>query len=117
MDFTIKESKSPLKEGEHLAKFVGYTLAEPKPGFKDGVCWEFEIVRGECAGRKAKRITPLPPSSKNACGQILQQLTGCELKDGVTADVDACIGKLYRITVTKSPGGYPIVKECIRHST
>lgn len=110
MKMTFTKSQFEMPDGKYLAKFLGVTLREDKPGEKprlgsDGkplppaMTWDFEIIDGEQAGKKADKLTGRVPTAKSGCGKMLAAISDSILKDGMEIDLDQLVGKIYRITV------------------
>lgn len=73
--------------------------------YGDGLRWKFQIVDGEMSGAIASRVTSFSPTSKNACGRMLQSLTGKALTRGVAVDIDAYKGTRYTAVVSEGENG------------
>jgi hypothetical protein len=110
---TYAKSQFEMPDGKYLAKFTGVTMREDKPGEsprlgQDGkplppaMTWDFEIVEGDQAGKKADKLTGRIPTPRSGCGKMLSAVTDTILKDGVEVDLDTYVGKLYRITVMEN---------------
>jgi hypothetical protein len=106
MKMTYTKSQFEMPDGKYLAKFVGVTLREatgqldqkgqPLP---PGMTWDFEIVEGDQAGKKADKLTGRTPTPKSGCGKFLAAISDTVLKDGQEVDLAGFVGQLYRITV------------------
>lgn len=110
MLMTYSKSQFEMPDGKYVAKFTGVTMREDKPGEKprlgnDGkplppaMTWDFVIVGGEHAGKKADKLTGRTPTPKSGCGKMLAAIADTVLKDGQQIDLSQFVGCLYRITV------------------
>lgn len=110
MKLTFTKSKFDVPEGQYVATFAGLEMLDPKPGeaprlgrdgkpMAPGMAWRFHISEGPESGKQADRVTGRNPGPKNVCGRFLAAVTGQILKDGMEVDLDAYIGKRYRINV------------------
>jgi hypothetical protein len=110
MKMTYTKSEYEMPDGKYLAKFVGVTMREDKPGDKprldrDGkplppaMTWDFEIVEGPEAGKKCDKLTGRVPTPKSGCGKMLVGITDTVLRDGQEVDLAGFVGQLYRVTV------------------
>lgn len=110
---TFTKSQYEMPDGKYVAKFLGVTLREDKPGDQprlgaDGkplppaMTWDFEIAEGDQAGKKADKLTGRIPTPKNGCGKMLAAITDAILKDGTEVDLATYVGKLYRVTVLEN---------------
>lgn len=107
---TYTESQFEMPNGKYLARFLGVSMRDLKPGEKpkigqDGnpmppaMTWNFEIIEGEQAGKRSDRLTGRVPTAKNGCGKMLAAISDKILEEGEEVDIDAFIGRVYRITV------------------
>jgi hypothetical protein len=102
MGYTIQSTDAPA--GIHKAKFVGAeptTHAEYGDGLK--FCWE--IIDGEHKGVQAFRYTSAKPTTRNAAGRIMADLAGRKPENGLSIDLDQCVGQEYMIVVREGEGG------------
>ena len=110
---TYTKSAFEMPDGKYLAKFVGTTLREEKPGEKprlgqDGnplppaMTWDFEIVEGPEAGKRVDKLTGRIPTPKSGCGKMLAAIADAVLKDGVEVDLANYVGRVYRITIVEN---------------
>lgn len=103
---TFTKSAFEMPDGKYLAKFTGVTMrdatgqldqkGQPMP---PGMTWDFVIVEGDQAGKKADKLTGRQPTPKSACGKFLAAVSDTILKDGQEVDLGQFVGALYRITV------------------
>jgi hypothetical protein len=102
LGFTIKSKDCPA--GIHKAAFVGAertTHAE----YGDGLKFEFEVVEGPHKGMRAFRYTSADPTPRNAAGRLMADLANVTAANGVSIDLDACVGKEYMIVVREGESG------------
>ena len=84
---------------------------EPVPaniekGYKPGFRFKFKVTEGPHAGAVASRVVGgVNPTTRNALGKLLSEVTGVPLADGVDYDIEPCIGKKFTIVVKQSDGG------------
>lgn len=105
MKFRMGESKFDVPQGTYRAKFLGVEESE-HPEFGAGYKWQFEVVdqtvyRGKIAGRSTSK----EPSLKNACGRMLQGLTGGQLAVAQEVDIEQFVGRVYTILVGPNSTG------------
>src|SRR5688572_17370951 len=100
--FVIEDSSVPA--GNYEAKFVGHEN-RVHPEYGDGILFLWEITDGKYKGRQAGRTTGPRPLTGNACGRMLSELSGSDLKDGVRVKPDDYVGKKYLIIVKATPNG------------
>lgn len=110
---TYTKSAFEMPDGKYLARFVGVTMRDLKPGEKprlgeDGnplppaMTWDFEIADGPSAGKRADKLTGRIPTPKSGCGKMLAAISDSVLKGGEEIDLDLFRGKIYRITVIEN---------------
>lgn len=113
MKMTYTKSAFEMPDGKYLAKFLGVTLRDDKPGDKprlgqDGnplppaMTWDFEIAEGPEKGKKADKLTGRIPTPKSGCGKMLAAIADTVLKDGIEVDLSNYVGRLYRITIEEN---------------
>jgi hypothetical protein len=110
MKMTYTKSQFDIPDGKYLAKFLGVSMREDKPGDKprlgdDGkplppaMTWDFEIAEGPSAGKRSDKLTGRVPTPKSGCGKMLAAITDAVLRDGQEVDLDSFVGKFYRVTI------------------
>jgi hypothetical protein len=102
LGFTIKSKDCPA--GIYKAAFVGAertTHAE----FGDGLKFTWEVVEGPHKGMQAFRYTSADPTPRNAAGRLMADLANVTAANGVSIDLDACVGKHYMIVVREGESG------------
>lgn len=109
MGFVIKSKDCPA--GIHRARFNG-AGATTHAEFGDGLRFEFEVIEGEHKGMRACRYTSADPTPRNAAGRMMADLAGVKVANGVSVDLDACIGRQYMIVVREGEGGRTRVESC-----
>lgn len=100
----VKESGVSVPPGIYAAVFES---VEPQPanverGYGPGFKFTFKIVGGALDGAPVTRIASgEQPTTKNALGRFLAELTEVALAPGVDYDslIDACYGKTYNVVV------------------
>lgn len=113
MKMTYTKSQFEMPDGKYVAKFLGVTMREEEAGAKprlgqDGkplppaMTWDFEIVEGPEAGKRADKLTGRIASGKSGCAKMLAAVSDTILGDGVEVDLDRFVGKFYRITVQEN---------------
>jgi hypothetical protein len=70
-----------------------------------GLFWRFSIDGGEFDGSETGRTTSAAATRKNACGAIYKAITGRPFSPSEKVDVDAFIGRKYRIKVDETENG------------
>jgi hypothetical protein len=90
----LKVTGGSVPAGAYTAKFVGIESipADPTRGYGEGIRWQFEVPTGPQKGARASRITTASPSLKNACGKMLQGVSGKPLASGDEIDLEAFVG-------------------------
>lgn len=109
MKMTFSKNAFEIPDGKYLAKFLGTTMRE-QTGQTDPkgrplpppMTWDFEVVEGDHLGKKLDRMTGRDPTPKSACGKFLAAVSDRVLKDGDEIDLNAYVGKLYRVTVQEN---------------
>jgi hypothetical protein len=92
--------------GQYRAKFMGVKQDDrPHPEYGIGLKWQFEVVDGPSAGKIASRTTSSSPTLQNACGRMLQMLTGGTAALHEEFDLDKHIGRLFQILVEANSTG------------
>jgi len=102
MNFVIKSTDCPA--GVYKARFTGVeemTHAE----YGDGLRFDFEIVDGPNKGKRTCRITSADPTPRNAAGRMLSDLAGVAPSNGVSINLDDCVGREYTIVVREGESG------------
>lgn len=110
---TYTKSQFEMPDGKYLARFLGVTMREPKPGDRprlgeDGsplppaMTWDFEIAEGPESGKRCDRLTGRVPTLKSGCGKMLAAVSDTILKDGQEIDLDQFVGQFYRVTVQEN---------------
>lgn len=113
MKMTYTKSQYEMPDGKYMAKFLGVSMKELAPGEKprlgeDGkplppaMTWDFEVVEGPNAGKRADKLTGRVPTAKSGCGKMLAAISDAILTDGQEIDLDLFVGKFYRITVVEN---------------
>ena len=102
MGFTIKSKDCPA--GIHRARFNG-AEATTHAEYGDGLKFEFEITEGEHKGMRACRYTSADPTPRNAAGRMMADLLGQKPENGLSVDLDDCVGQEYMIVVREGEGG------------
>ena len=106
MKLTMTEGseKYGAPAGLYRAKFLG-AKADTHPEYGAGLKWEFEITEGPSAGKVVSRTTSPVPTSKNACGKMLQMLTGGVAALNQEFDLDRFVGQLFQVMVEANSTG------------
>lgn len=106
-----KESKFGAPSGIYVGKFLGLSPMKdngtPRLGrdgkpMEPGVEWQFEVTEGDYAGQIVGRITSAVPTTKNACGTLLDGLVGRTVAADEDVDVDQYKGHAYQIVIGPS---------------
>lgn len=112
--WTVQAPKqtAPLPVAMYLAKFVGvsnHTLQTGEARWR----WAWEVTSGEHVGKQASALTNIGVSPSSQAGVLIAGLIGQDLKtgDNVKSLVDACVGRVYMVSVQAGPkGGKPAVR-------
>jgi hypothetical protein len=103
-DFTlVMKVASGVPVGAYEGEFSGVEPVENDYG--NGLKWSWKITKGEQAGRMAIRTTGNSPTPKNACGKILNALTGKTLGEGESFKPKDYVGRKYTVMVTAGEKG------------
>jgi hypothetical protein len=98
--------------GSYSAKFEGveeYKLQDGSDKWK----WTWRVVSGEHKGKEASALTDRTIRSASLPGHLISGLLGRQLEAGedVKQAIDACVGKVYMVSVQPGPkGGKPAVR-------
>jgi hypothetical protein len=103
----LKVTSGSVPAGAYTAKFLGIESIpdDPARGFGEGLRWQFEVLTGPHKGARTSRITTATPSLKNACGKMLQGVTGKSLASGDEIDLEAFVGRNYLVVVQATESG------------
>jgi hypothetical protein len=103
----LKVSGGSVPAGAYTAKFIGIESipADPVRDYGEGIRWQFEILSGPYKGGRTSRITTAIPSLKNACGKMLQGISGKNLASGDEIDVETFVGHNFLIVVQATESG------------
>jgi hypothetical protein len=103
----LKVSGGSVPAGAYTAKFIGIESipADPNRGFGEGVRWQFEVLTGPHQGARTSRITTATPTLKNACGKMLQSVSGKSLASGDEIDVATFVGRNYLVVIVATESG------------
>jgi hypothetical protein len=105
------ESKFGAPADVYVGKFKGVSQmkdeGKPRLGkdgnpMEPGIEWQWEITEGEFRGQLVGRITGSTPTTKNACGTLLDGVLDRKANIGEDTDPNSMIGKLYRVVVSPS---------------
>jgi hypothetical protein len=107
---TYTQSQYDVPNGKYLARFLGVTMREDKPGDKprlgdDGkplppaMTWDFEIAEGSAVGKRCDKLTGRVPTPKSGCGKMLMAIADAVLADGQSVELDDFVGSFYRVAV------------------
>ncbi len=108
-------ASEPLPPNAYYAKFVS---VEPfsNDRVQGKLRWRWEVASGTCKGREASaltdtKITAFTQSGRLLAGLLQRQLVPGEDMAKLWADLQACVGKAYMVTVQAGPkGGKPSVQ-------
>jgi hypothetical protein len=101
---TESSEKYGVPVGRYWAKFLG-ARADTHPEYGEGLKWEFEITEGSWVGKVVSRTTSPVPTAKNACGKMLQMLTGCVAAPNQEFDLDLYVGRVFQVMVEANSTG------------
>jgi hypothetical protein len=102
MFFTIKSTDCPV--GVYTARFNGVEeMTHPEYG--PGLRFDFEISEGPHKGKRTCRITSADPTPRNVAGRILADLAGVAPSNGLSINLDDCVGREYTIVVREGESG------------
>jgi hypothetical protein len=109
MKMTYQKNAYEMPDGKYVARFKGVTMREatgqldqrgnPMP---PGMTWDFEIVEGDQAGKKADKLTGRNPTPKSGCGKFLAAIADAVLTDGQEIDIGKFVDRIYRITIIEN---------------
>jgi hypothetical protein len=90
--------------GRYKMRYLG-SRVDNHPEFGPGLRWQMEVAEGPLAGKIGSRTTSTEPTLRNACGRMLQMLTG-----GIAAlhqefDDAKFIGRLYWVMIEPNSTG------------
>jgi hypothetical protein len=103
LSFEFKAGGGP-PIGNYNAEFVGVKKVTHEE-YGPGLCWEFKVIGGPHDGTIAARTTTTSPTALNACGKMIQQLTGGTFTAGQKGSVADCVGKRFLIVVAAGKNG------------
>jgi hypothetical protein len=84
-DFVLfKRAATGVPAGAYEGEFIGVEKAPENPAndFGPGLKWSWRITKGDHMGLVAMRTTGTSPTSKNACGKIIDAIAGKAIAEG-----------------------------------
>ena len=104
----VSDSDYSVPTGTYSARLLGYTEKPPSVQFPDSgnsYVWEFDIIEGAQAGKRASRWTPTKLTTGNNFGKFVREMLGRTLVVNEDVDPDTFINKKFTITVGPSADG------------
>lgn len=104
----VSDSDYSVPTGTYSARLLGYTEKPPSVQFPDSgnsYVWEFDIIEGAQAGKRASRWTPTKLTMSNNFGKLVREMLGRPLVVNEDVDPDTFINKKFTITVGPSADG------------
>ena len=104
----VSDSDYSVPTGTYSARLLGYTEKPPSVQFPDSgnsYVWEFDIIEGAQAGKRASRWTPTKLTTGNNFGKFVREMLGRPLVVNEDVDPDTFINKKFTITVGPSADG------------
>lgn len=106
MEITYFDNPYAVPDARYVCVFVGvepYTnlTARGRDGnpLPAGLKWKFTIAHGPEINKPLSKVTAAQPTAKNSCGKMIMYLTGSNVGDGMTINIDKLIGSCYRVSV------------------
>jgi hypothetical protein len=95
--------------GLQRAVFRGVTPM-PDEVYGPRLRWEFGILKGECAGEIATRVTDGVPTVINRCGELLTAVGNCEVRLGNGCDSEELVPREVTILFERSLSGNRVIR-------
>jgi hypothetical protein len=108
MKAVMHESKFGAPVGTYQCQFLGVEelpQTRPGPNFGPAWRWQWRILMGEHMGKIISRTTSQEPTTKNACGKMLQAVTGRAIAVNEEVDLTAYVGRQFAVQVEPDSTG------------